>query len=338
MPLSSPFVNSLILLSTLCLLAVFALAAIAKLCDPARARDGLIGFGVPPRWARPSLVVLVSAEMLIAGLLAYPPTRLVGAWSALATLIVFSLAIAWHLARGRRPACACFGALTPAAISWKSVGRNLLLIGLAGGLIVFSEAAGVPPFATIPVSALLVLAWIAISAIWLLLLTRQNGRLLLRIQHLEQINDGKTAPIVSAGPLRVGSVVPPLGLRDARGRPFDLGVFRGRSVLLLFLDAGCNHCQPLLDRLHDQMPSNTTTLVVISGSESLRHALPPEITLLLDPGWSSMTLFGLQGTPAAVTLDEAGRVAHLATHGTSAVHTALDQITPQEVHREWAPV
>jgi hypothetical protein len=195
-------------------------------------------------------------------------------------------------------------------------------------------------FETISLPALAVLAWVGISVAWLLLLTRQNGRLLLRLQQLENLPErAAPLPVAAAGPLRVGAAVPPLGLSDARGRSFDLSRFRGRHVLLLFLDSACNHCRPLLTRLRDaQLPDANAALVVISESALLQLDLPTEITMLIDPGWSTMTLFGLRGTPAAVALGADGALAQLAVHGTSAVHAALDQIATQEVRREFAPV
>lgn len=320
----------LFLLANTCLLAVFALATATKLRDTERARDSLRGFGVPERWASPALIMLVGIELLLVALLAYPPTQLVGAWGALAVLAVFTLAIMGQLLRGRRPTCACFGALTSAAISWKSVGRNLLFMSLAGALIVLPRLnATPPPFATFSWTALIAVVWSGISAAWLLLLTRQNGRLLLRLEQLEQRADAAPTPAPLAGPLSVGAALPSLALNDVRGRPFDLRHFRGAPVLLLFLDAACNHCQPLLAQLRDPQLSHTNTaLVVISASAALRHDLPAEVTVLVDPVWSTLTLFGLRGTPAAASLAPDGTLAHGAVHGTASVQALLEQITP----------
>jgi hypothetical protein len=77
---------------------------------------------------------------------------------------------------------------------------------------------------------------------------------------------------------------------------------------------------------------------VISESVALRAELPADITLLVDPGWSTTTLFGLRGTPAAVMLDAEGVLSQGVVHGVSAVHAALDQVFSQEVHHELAPV
>lgn len=341
MLLSSILVNTLLWLANACLVAVFALATVAKLRDRERARASLRGFGVPDRWTRPALVALVAVELLLAALLAYPPTQRVGAWSALGALAVFTLALVWQLLRGRRPACACFGALTSAAISWKSVGRNLLLMTLASALLALPGVGSIAtPFIPFSWPAFIAVVWGVISVAWLLLLTRQNGRLLLRLEQLEQRAAGAMpAPTLPAGPLRVGDPLPPLGLSDARGRPFDLNRVRGTPALLLFLDAACSHCQPLLARLSETTPtSSDTALIVISESAALRHDLPADITVLVDAGWSTMMPFGLRGTPAAVAVDAAGTLARGAVHGVSAVHAVLDQVLSQEVRHELAPV
>jgi hypothetical protein len=339
MPMPSVLLFSTLLwLANAGLITVFVLAAVAKLSDRQRARESLLGFGVPEHWSRPGLVALIVLEVLIAALLAYPPTQQAGAWSALVALAVFSLALGWQLVHGRRPACACFGALTASAISWKSVGRNLLLMLLAIALIVLPN--GAIPVAMAAMPTLIAVAWGLISAAWLLLLTRQNGRLLVRLEQLEQRDAGGLAATQpAAGPLHVGEVVPPLGLRDANARSFDLDRVRGTPTLLLFLDAACSHCRSLLTRLRETTPTGSpAALIVISDSVALRADLPADITLLVDPGWSTTTLFGLRGTPAAVMLDAEGVLAQGVVHGVSAVHAALNQVFSQEIHHELAPV
>ena len=77
------WVDIVTLCATICLLAVFAVAAVAKLRDMQRARDELVQFGVPERWSRALLGTLVAVELLLAVLLAFPTTRAAGAWGAL---------------------------------------------------------------------------------------------------------------------------------------------------------------------------------------------------------------------------------------------------------------
>jgi hypothetical protein len=298
-----------------------------------------MGFGVPERSAHPLVIALVIAELLIAALLIYPATQLIGAASALGVLTLFTFAVAGQLLRGRKPSCACFGALTQSAISWKSVVRNLTLMAVAGVLVVVHATGETPALLdAASLSTFIALMWMGLSTMWLLLLTRQNGRLLLRIEQLER--PSHASPAQAQLPLAVGAAVPPLHLDDTRGRPFDLRSLRGTPVLLLFLDAGCSHCQPLLTHLRDAQPSGSIALIVISESAALQHDLPIEVTVLVDPGYATHTVFGISGTPAAVSIDSNGALARPVVQGTSAVRATLDQVTTHgtEVRRELASV
>ena len=334
MLLSITFTQALLWLANGCLLAVFALAGVSKLRDINLARKSLIGFGVPERWSRFFVICLAVIEIAIAAMLAFFPTQQSGVYGVLVLLAIFTLAMAMQLLRGKRPTCACFGALAQSPISWKSVGRNILLMTLAISLIVQPMPLFVPS-QTISLSSFVVMAWAALSASWLLHLTRQNGRLLLRIEKIERIEQIEqrdqtptNTPPIQPQPLQPGMALPPLGLNDAHGRPFELRKFRGMQVLVLFLDANCAHCRPLIARLHDAPLANlyatNTAFVVISESESLRHQLPVEVTLLIDPGWRTMTMFGLRGTPAAAWVDAEGVLEQAAVHGTSAVKAVID--------------
>jgi hypothetical protein len=182
-------------------------------------------------------------------------------------------------------------------------------------------------------------------------LTRQNGRLLLRIEQLEQLERGiekqTTQQPASLQPLRVGDVLPPMHLNDARGRPFDQRSLLGKPALLLFLDAACSHCQSLLAHLREaKLVNASTTLIVIGENDRLRHHLPSGVTLLVDPGWSTTALSGLRGTPAAVLVEADGALTHTTVHGASAVKNAIDRIAPsepvdetgEEARHELAPV
>jgi hypothetical protein len=52
---------------------------------------------------------------------------LVGALAAVILLLLFTVAISLTLAKGRRPACHCFGQFSNAPVGWFTVGRNLFL-------------------------------------------------------------------------------------------------------------------------------------------------------------------------------------------------------------------
>ena len=117
----------------LVLAAVFAMAALSKL----RALEEFVGVVhnyrvLPEPWVRAVAYALPPLEAAIALALLIEPAHGFGAVAAGALLVVFSLAMAVNLARGRLEIdCGCFAATLRQRISWSLVGRNLVLIGLA---------------------------------------------------------------------------------------------------------------------------------------------------------------------------------------------------------------
>jgi hypothetical protein len=117
----------------LVLAAVFAMAAFAKV----RSLDEFVGvvhnYRVLPEFlVRPVAYALPPLEAAIALALLLEPTRTAGAVGAAALLVVFALAMAFNLARGRVEIdCGCFAATLKQRISWALVSRNVALITLA---------------------------------------------------------------------------------------------------------------------------------------------------------------------------------------------------------------
>ena len=117
----------------LALAAVFALAAFTKL----RALDEFIGVVhnyrvLPEVLVRPVAYGLPPLEAAAALGLLIAPARAPAASGAAALLVVFGLAMAVNLVRGRVEIdCGCFASALKQRISWSLVARNLVLIGLA---------------------------------------------------------------------------------------------------------------------------------------------------------------------------------------------------------------
>ncbi len=117
----------------LVLAAVFVVAAASKL----RAHDEFVGvlhnyrllpepLERPVAWALPGVEGLVALGLLI------EPTRPYAAVGAAALLVVFSLAMAVNLARGRRDIdCGCFASTLRQRLSWGLIGRNGVLLVMA---------------------------------------------------------------------------------------------------------------------------------------------------------------------------------------------------------------
>jgi thiol-disulfide isomerase/thioredoxin len=284
---------------------VFALAAVAKLADRGGLRRTLTAFGVPAGPAGPLAVALPVAELLVAVALLPAGTAWWGAVGALALLLVFTAAIAVNLARGRRPACNCFGQLGAAPIGWSTLARNGVLAAAAGVVVARGPAAagpgpgdlvaGVGTTATLAVAgAVVVLAVLGVVG-WLLVnLIQQHGRLLLRVEELEaaarhrhvaHLPDPVLRPLGPDGldgldgsdgtawyqpkpAPAIGEPAPDLRLPDLNGDLVDLADFRGRPTLLLFWNPGCGFCRTMLPDLKAwdaEPPAGAPRMLVVSG-------------------------------------------------------------------------
>jgi hypothetical protein len=112
--------------------AVFLVAAVAKLAHPAqwRAEATELVLTRPTEHVR-LFDVVPAVEATLGALLVVQWHREVIAAVAAMVLVSFSALLVVRLAQGRRPPCACFGALRARPIGWGSVARNAVLIALA---------------------------------------------------------------------------------------------------------------------------------------------------------------------------------------------------------------
>ena len=97
----------------------------------------------------------------------------------------------------------------------------------------------------------LVLTWIALLALcwlgWQLL--RQNGRLLLRLEALEQRLDELDSARRAPEGLPVGTVAPEFDLPDLAGERRTLAQFRAQPLLLVFFNPDCGYCRDMAPKL-----------------------------------------------------------------------------------------
>src|SRR5512134_790460 len=98
----------------------------------------------------------------------------------------------------------------------------------------------------------LLFAWFAILAggwlCWQLL--RQSGRMLLRLEELEQrLNDLESGESVEPQGLPLGCESPAFELPDLAGERKSLAQFRGQPVLLIFFNPDCGFCRELMPKL-----------------------------------------------------------------------------------------
>jgi peroxiredoxin len=106
----------------------------------------------------------------------------------------------------------------------------------------------------------LTLAWLAILAGgWLgWQLARQNGRMLLRLDELEQrLNELEFGEDDALAGLPVGTEAPPFELPDLAGERKSLAQYRGQSGLLMFFNPECGFCREMMPKLAGLPPCSS---------------------------------------------------------------------------------
>jgi peroxiredoxin/uncharacterized membrane protein YphA (DoxX/SURF4 family) len=337
------------------LVLVFALAGGAKLLDRRGSPDALRAFGVPAAAAVPLSFALPLVELAVAFALLLGATAWIGAVVALTLLLLFVVGIGVSLARGRRPACHCFGQLHVAPASEATLLRNLALAAVAG-LVVWSgpAAVGTSPMSWLSnlstISVLEALGVIVLLALlvaegWLSLhLLGQNGRLLLRIEALEsRIGPGANAGAAtgnglasSAGAgLPVGVPAPGFSLPSLEGPTVTLDGLgaAGRPVLLVFADPGCGPCAMVLAEIGRWQREETASLTIAvmsrstpAANRSTREAFG--LThVLLQSDREVAEAYGVRATPSAVLVRPDGRIGSTLLEGGDQIRAFVTQST-----------
>ena len=343
-----------LLLARLALTAAFAVAGVAKLLDRSGTREALREFGVPEGVVLPGGAILPLVELAVAALLIPISTAWVGAVAALALLLLFTAVVGLTLARGRRPECHCFGQLAATPVGWWTFARNAVLAALAGIVVAVGrggagwDVLGWLGGGTVSAWAgfALGMAALAVSGISLFLLLQllaQNGRLLLRLESLEQrlaqALPAARAPGEAAEPmgLPVGSRAPDFRLPDLSGETVTLAALldRGKPLLLAYLDPGCGPCNALLpDLAHWQRElTPTVTLAVVSqGSIDANRAQVSEhglTTVLVQRHKEVLQRYEVHWTPSMVLVQPDGTMGSPLAQGTEAMRALVARSSGQ---------
>jgi peroxiredoxin len=180
-------------------------------------------------------------------------------------------------------------------------------------------------------TVVIVLEGLILVSLWLLLyqLVKQQGRILLRLDHLEQqlahsgmIEDGQPQP----RGLTIGTPIRPFSLPDLSGKMVSLEEFRGKKVLLINWSPQCGFCEVIasdLGRLQDDFRKRNVQLLLVSHADESNRKLAEEhglgCPILLQKESQHLEMFENQGTPVAYLLDEQGRVAQPFADGANEV-------------------
>jgi peroxiredoxin/uncharacterized membrane protein YphA (DoxX/SURF4 family) len=344
-----------LLIARLLLCVVFLVAGLAKLADLTGSQQAMRDFGVPSKLARPFGVLLPLAELTCAVALLPLDSAWWAALGTLALLLLFVAGIGYNLARGEHPDCHCFGQLHSAPAGWPTLIRNLGLSAIAGLVVVFGRGApglglfnwlmALPIIQRIEVVGGLVVVALLIGAGWLLFqLMAQQGRLLLRIEALEEelAATGKAqepaaterpAPAAVRG-LPVGTPAPAFTLPTIAGETIALAALRalGKPMVLIFSDPGCGPCNALLPEIGSwqrEYASKAVVALISRGTAEANRAKASEHGLrhvLLQQDREVAQAYQAHGTPSAVLIRRDGTIGSPLAQGADAIHTLMASI------------
>ncbi len=340
--------DTVLLLARIFLAGVFALSGITKLADLDGSRRAVAGFGVPERLARPIGIALPIAELVLAVLLLPVSTAWWGALGALLLLLCFIAGIGYNLRKGRTPDCHCFGKvhsepIGPATLvrdgAFALVAAIIVLSGWndAGASLTgwFGDLSGAEQVLTI---ATALLAAAVAGMAWLLLqVVRQNGRLLLRIDAIDnRLASGapmtEPAPVSDATPqpgLPVGTPAPGFRLDGIYGesQTLDALLAAGKPVMLIFSSPTCGPCTALMPDIGQwqRTHADKVTVAVIgqgdaaaNQAKSVEHGLT---NVLLQNNGEVSGAYQAKGTPTAVLITADGSIASPVAAGADSIRT-----------------
>jgi peroxiredoxin/uncharacterized membrane protein YphA (DoxX/SURF4 family) len=369
-----------LLIARLLLAVVFVVAGATKLADRDGSRRGLTDFGVPPALATPFAILLPLAELAVAISLIPRATAWWGALGALSLLLLFVVGIGANLARGRTPDCHCFGQLHSAPAGWSTLARNGALAALAG-FVLWVGYDGVGPSAVNWLGALsaaqlagfivgLVLLGLVGAQGWFLVhLLRQHGRLLVRVDALEErLASGGAALSPEASSengaqeearppegLPVGSQAPGFTLSGLHGETLTLDSLRtsGKPVMLLFTDPDCGPCNALLPEIGQWQAEHAAklTLALVSrgdpGDNRTKASEHGLTSVLVQQDWEVSQAYQVNGTPSAVLVRPDGTIGGPVAGGAEAISALVAQtvgasapelpVQPQQAQGEPCP-
>jgi peroxiredoxin len=168
-----------------------------------------------------------------------------------------------------------------------------------------------------------VLPWLLIAiGTWLVYqLARQNGRILLRLESIEQLFGRRAEPPAGAkrreaGGLPVGTAAPDFELPDLTGVRHKLSEFRGKDLLLIFFNPKCGFCTKMaadLAALPVEGEGGTLPVVITTGDAEENRKLVElygiRCLVLLQKEMEVAAKYRAQGTPMGYRIDGAGRIA-----------------------------
>jgi peroxiredoxin/uncharacterized membrane protein YphA (DoxX/SURF4 family) len=340
---------SFVLLASRFFLALmFIVAGLAKLGDPPGTRSAFSAFGVPRPFIAPLAFLLPFAELVIAAALLPTLTAWWGALAAMMLLLLFTIAISYQLLHGHTPDCHCFGQLHSKPIGRSTLLRNGLFLSAAlfvlvagwqePGPSVLTLTMGLSLFQLLSLAGGLLLLMLALAEAWfILLLLRQQGRLLLRVDAVEERLMMRAVQEYALPAIKA----PSFELSTLEGERLSLAqlLAPAKPLLLVFADPNCSPCQSLLfdvENWQRTLADRLSIFVISRGTveenrtKSRQHGISPTL-LLLQESFEVAQAFGVQGTPAAVFVQPNGALGSEPLNGADKIRTFVNYFADARV-------
>jgi thiol-disulfide isomerase/thioredoxin/uncharacterized membrane protein YphA (DoxX/SURF4 family) len=346
----------LILFGRILLALVFLVAGTAKLAKLAQTRESLVEFGVPSGFSGLLASLLIVAELSVAVLLLPVATAWYGSIGALALLSIFCVAIAVNLAQHKKPNCNCFGQLHSTPIGGTTLARNIVL-GVIASIVIYGGRDSHPLSAIVWVRSLapsisLSLAISSIDfvllvavALFLVQILQQQGRVLLRLEALEQGAGSRTLqeerPEEPKIGLPIGETAPSFELSNLEGSRTSLHdlLKREKPMMLLFSHPDCGPCQSLLPDIpnwQSSLEDDFSIVMIAEGSIDANRAKAESFGIrdvLVQEDREVSGQYDVRGTPAAVIVAANGVVASYVAHGIDAIRELVGVLFSQKQAR-----
>ncbi|MFM9905440.1 MAG: MauE/DoxX family redox-associated membrane protein [Pyrinomonadaceae bacterium] len=344
-----------LLVIRLSLAAVFGVAGIAKLFDPAGSEKALGDFGVPRTLARPMVYVLPAFELAIAIALLFVQSSWFGAFGATALFVIFTGGMLYQMVKGNAPDCHCFGQLHSEPVGIGSIVRNLVMLipavilvtrGQANqGLNLVNSNQDIMQF----VIGLAVVALLLTVVLFLKTISEQQSQIMRRIELMELVSrDGSDVEREDIGHpnegLPIGALVPDFELPDLDGNVISLAAIRKENipVLFIFVSPTCTPCRALVpefERWQNELNGKVKVVFVSNReAEDNRKKFAGQSTklILLQKDREVAELFRAKWTPMAVLMDTAGRIASFTAAGDLGLRDLVHKIEAAETDSEFS--
>jgi peroxiredoxin len=238
-------------------------------------------------------------------------------------LAAFCLGIAWNLVRGREPDCHCFGQIHSAPAGPETLIRNGVLAAMALYAVINGPGPAIHSWVSDRSGAELAAGLLGLATALLAIFALQlwtEVRQLRTDLILARNNAARSAALAPPG-LPIGTEAPEFSIQSMEGETVSLGDLRapGLPVLILFTSPNCGSCTeifPSLRRWQQTLSSRLTIAVLTTGDAKDNQVLVDNYgleRLLLQPdGGAIIEAYRVRGTPTAVLVDPAGKIASIA--------------------------